>query len=172
MTWWHAKEPLGFKHVKIIFSIILPSAPASSTIQVSPSAIFFNMHFWTFPCALHASPKFVDLLNLTILSEYQIQTKMQFVILIIFCSFQVLPVCYTPNISPSIIFKCPLNVQPTAFSQRLGTVRKDSSSCCVFRIIQETDTAILFILYLFTNCNWVVTRWQFNSTELPADVNV
>jgi len=91
---------------------------------------------------LHASPKFVDLLNLIKFSEDQIQTKMQFVILSIFCGFQVLHICYTPNISPSIVFKCPLNVQTTAFSQSLGTATKDTSSCRVFRITQETDTAI------------------------------
>ena len=46
-----------------------------------------------------------------------------------------------PNISPSIVFKCPRNVQTSALSHRLGTATKVSSSSSVFRVIQETDIA-------------------------------
>jgi hypothetical protein len=59
------------------------------------------MHFWTSPCALHASPSFVDLLNLIILGEDQIKSKMQFVNFSIFCSFQVLHVRYTQIFPPA-----------------------------------------------------------------------
>jgi hypothetical protein len=97
------------------------------------------MHFWTFPCALHASPNFVDLFKLIIFNEDQVQTKTQFVILSIFCCFQVLHICYA-QIFPTALFSNVLSMYRLRPS--LGTSKKQSPSCRVFRIIQETDTAI------------------------------